>query len=143
MTRCPDSFYCITIACRTIRGHRIGTSCWKRAAFCAPGHSNSLPRDWAAAHARTVATFPQCLALADGNELAAEKLGDHRRDYLEYEGELSGNRGRVIRVAEGVFVEQWETLMGWCLLLDGATISGQIELDREGDNRERLRLTPM
>jgi hypothetical protein len=28
-------------------------------------------------------------------------LGDHRREYLEYEGEISGNRGRVKRVARG------------------------------------------
>jgi hypothetical protein len=102
-----------------------------------------LPRDWAAAHARTVATFPQCPVLAKGNKVAAEKLGDHRRDYLEYEGELSGNRGRVIRVADGVFVEQWETRLGWCLLLDGTTISVQIELDRESDEREWLRSTPI
>jgi hypothetical protein len=29
------------------------------------------------------------------------RLRDHRRLYLEYEGELSGRRGSVIRVAEG------------------------------------------
>lgn len=30
-----------------------------------------------------------------------ESIGDHRRDYLEYEGEVSGNRGRVKRVKFG------------------------------------------
>jgi hypothetical protein len=29
------------------------------------------------------------------------KLPDHRREYLTYEGEVSSNRGRVDRVAEG------------------------------------------
>jgi hypothetical protein len=29
------------------------------------------------------------------------RLGDHRRDYLTYEGEVSGGRGRVTRVAGG------------------------------------------
>ena len=38
---------------------------------------------------------------ADGNEVAAEQLADHRLRYLEYEGEVSGQRGRVIRVASG------------------------------------------
>src|SRR6266545_229730 len=31
--------------------------------------------------------------------IRAEKLGDHRRDYLEYEGSVSNNRGQVRRVA--------------------------------------------
>ena len=28
-------------------------------------------------------------------------LGDHRREYLDYEGEVSGNRGQVKRLAAG------------------------------------------
>ncbi len=31
------------------------------------------------------------------------KLDDHRRDYLDYQGPVSGNRGHVTRVAAGVF----------------------------------------
>lgn len=31
----------------------------------------------------------------------AERIADHRREYLSYEGEVSGGRGRVQRVAEG------------------------------------------
>ncbi|MFM9996414.1 MAG: hypothetical protein ACKVU4_11520 [Phycisphaerales bacterium] len=31
----------------------------------------------------------------------AERIGDHRAAYLDYEGEVSGGRGRVTRVAEG------------------------------------------
>ena len=34
---------------------------------------------------------------------AIEKLPDHRRDYLTYEGPLSNNRGTVKRVAGGTF----------------------------------------
>ncbi len=34
-------------------------------------------------------------------EFAAERLGDHRAVYLEYEGEVSGGRGRVDRVTAG------------------------------------------
>ena len=43
-----------------------------------------------------------------GRSVAAEKLGDHRRDYLDYEGpvpggrgSVSGGRGSVRRVASG------------------------------------------
>lgn len=35
--------------------------------------------------------------------LAAEKLPDHRKIYLDYEGPVSGNRGHVHRVAAGHF----------------------------------------
>jgi hypothetical protein len=34
--------------------------------------------------------------------LAAERMPDHRRDYLAFEGEVSGGRGTVRRVAEGL-----------------------------------------
>src|ERR1700728_1021390 len=32
-----------------------------------------------------------------------ERLADHRRSYLDYEGPLSGNRGQVICVESGVY----------------------------------------
>jgi hypothetical protein len=34
---------------------------------------------------------------------ALEQLANHRREYLEYEGEISGNRGRVSRIAAGTY----------------------------------------
>lgn len=34
----------------------------------------------------------------------AERIGEHRRDYLEYEGPVSGGRGAVERAAAGVVV---------------------------------------
>jgi len=33
--------------------------------------------------------------LAKAGEFKAERIGDHRRDYLTYEGPVSGGRGRV------------------------------------------------
>ena len=36
-------------------------------------------------------------------ELVAQRLPDHRKLYLEYEGPISGNRGHVSRVAGGEF----------------------------------------
>lgn len=40
--------------------------------------------------------------LAPGARFEGEHLADHRRAYLEYEGQISGGRGRVSRVAAGV-----------------------------------------
>jgi hypothetical protein len=39
--------------------------------------------------------------LTTGTTHAALKLRDHRRIYLTYEGQISGDRGHVSRVAEG------------------------------------------
>jgi len=36
-----------------------------------------------------------------GREFEATRLADHRAAYLEHEGEISGGRGRVTRVARG------------------------------------------
>ena len=35
------------------------------------------------------------------------RLGEHRRDYLEFEGPLSGDRGHVRRVAQGTCDVKW------------------------------------
>lgn len=46
-----------------------------------------------------------------GTSFEAERLPDHRREYLQYEGEISGGRGRVSRVEEGWLRMSWtETL---------------------------------
>jgi hypothetical protein len=37
-----------------------------------------------------------------GERVRAERSFDHRALYLEYEGEISGDRGRVARVASGI-----------------------------------------
>ena len=37
------------------------------------------------------------------DEVRAERLADHRLDYLEYEGPLSEGRGNVRRIATGIY----------------------------------------
>lgn len=49
------------------------------------------------------------LDLADVAMFIAERIGDHRREYLAYEGPVSGNRGEVRRLAEGRSVLRVET----------------------------------
>ena len=41
------------------------------------------------------------LDLGPPSEFRAERLANHRRLYLDYEGEIAGGRGRVTRVAAG------------------------------------------
>ena len=58
----------------------------------------------------------------------ARRIGDHRRAYLDYEGEVSGNRGTVQRVDQGLWqpIEQAED--GWRVRLDGRHLKGVYQL---------------
>ena len=47
-----------------------------------------------------------------------ERLEDHRRDYLDYQGPVSDDRGRVDRVAGGLFRFESRTDDRWILLTD-------------------------
>jgi hypothetical protein len=41
--------------------------------------------------------------LQSGESCPCRELAPHRREYLTYEGEVSGNRGRVRRVTSGIW----------------------------------------
>lgn len=43
--------------------------------------------------------------LQPGTQIIAEHIGDHRPLYLEYEGEVTGNRGRVKRLKSGKLIQ--------------------------------------
>ena len=64
---------------------------------------SSAPRDWSAARQRTAMSIPDCPPPALDDSVEAIRLSDHRRDFLEFEGPLSGNRGSVKRVAAGSY----------------------------------------
>lgn len=55
--------------------------------------------------------------LAAGQSCACTELAPHRRGYLDYEGEITGGRGHVRRVAQG----RWSA-QGHALLLDGTLL---------------------
>ena len=66
--------------------------------------------------------------LGSEEEIPAQRIGDHRRLYLAYEGELSGGRGRVRRTDAGdATIEQLE---GERLLvvLEGRCLRGRFEM---------------
>ena len=59
-----------------------------------------------------------------GDRVRLTPLPPHRRDYLEYEGPVSGNRGEVKRVARGMFRQREAGLGTWELLLEGSDVEG-------------------
>jgi hypothetical protein len=68
-----------------------------------------------------------------GSSVAAEPSFDHRLLYLDYEGPVSGGRGRVQRWDHGTFawVQQREDLV--LVDLCGERLQGRLRLQRDGD----------
>ncbi|MBY0228562.1 MAG: hypothetical protein K2W96_04700 [Gemmataceae bacterium] len=61
-------------------------------------HLDLLLEDGAACRTWRLPALPE-----PGASVAAERLADHRLFYLDHEGPVSGGRGRVRRVAAGMF----------------------------------------
>lgn len=65
---------------------------------------------------------------APGETIAAEAIGDHRKDYLDYEGPVSGGRGSVKRWDAGTFAMQAESVSELRLMLSGGRVRGMLDL---------------
>lgn len=86
---------------------------------------------------------------ADEIEFDAERISDHRAAYLDFEGELSGGRGRVERVAAGnardLFDgDEFRVLVdfgdGW-RRVTASVVPGGRDCDSVEPRRNRLRVT--
>jgi hypothetical protein len=64
-----------------------------------------------------LATF-RCPIWPIAEAAAITPLGDHRREYLEHEGPVSGGRGEVRRVAGGTYRTVSRTDERWQIVLD-------------------------
>jgi hypothetical protein len=89
-----------------------------------------LPLDWRAARSRTSAVHPNCPSLAVDSSVAAVQLSDHRRDYLELEGPVGGDRGTVVRVAGGTYHSEQEAPGSWRLVLSSEDLASRVQLSR-------------
>lgn len=70
-----------------------------------------------------------------GRMVGAEALGDHRLIYLDYEGPVSGNRGRVRRWDEGTFTWEQDAPERAVVRLVGSRCRGQAVLERNSDGK--------
>ena len=64
-----------------------------------------------------------------------KRLPDHRREYLDYEGPLTGERGHVRRVTTGYFRLDHRDDTLWRLTFRDLIASSQLEFRREADER--------
>ena len=64
---------------------------------------NGVHWDFMLEHGEVLRTWAIDAPIVAGQDLPARALPDHRRIYLDYEGEISGNRGQVRRVDTGTY----------------------------------------
>ena len=64
--------------------------------------------------------------------IPAKRIADHRSAYLEYEGPVSGGRGKVVRVDQGIV--NFERLTGRCCQVEllGGRLRGRFCLVEDG-----------
>jgi hypothetical protein len=69
---------------------------------------------------------------APGQAVDAEASVDHRLLYLDYEGPVPGNRGRVLRWDHGTFAWARQDEGEWAVELCGGRLRGLLRLERTG-----------
>lgn len=67
---------------------------------------------------------------ARGKPITAEPLPDHRPLYLDYEGPVSGGRGRVFRWDAGTFTWEHDTPDELVVAMEGRRVAGSVMLSR-------------
>lgn len=65
--------------------------------------------------------------------IPAERIGDHRKAYLTFEGAISGGRGTVRRVEEGASAGESNGSDDLCFRLTGTSLSGRFRVAVLGD----------
>ncbi len=68
-------------------------------------------------------------------ETSLIKLADHRREYLDYEGPIGGERGEVHRVTTGFYRLDCMEDSLWRLTFRDFVATSQLEFRREADAR--------
>jgi hypothetical protein len=71
-----------------------------------------------------------------GQDLPARALPNHRRIYLDYEGNLSGDRGSVWRIDEGTYCTRLWSADRVRVILEGAQLVGEAELRQVGEKSD-------
>jgi len=71
-------------------------------------------------------------------EIPAERLPDHRRRYLDYEGEISGGRGSVRRIDRGPATVEHFDARTLVAVLAGSILRGRFEITPRQDIGDAL-----
>jgi hypothetical protein len=74
-------------------------------------------------------------------EVVAEELAPHRLAYLDYEGEVAGDRGKVTRVAAGEYVTLEENANLLRIKIAGQNLAGEMLLVRASNEARNWQVT--
>jgi hypothetical protein len=74
---------------------------------------------------------PSLLNIENHDPIRATRIGDHRRAYLNYEGPVSGGRGKVHRIDQGTCEMIEQTKKSWTIHLKGTILQGTFRLTLE------------
>ena len=78
---------------------------------------------------------------AIGETVIGDRLPDHRLAYLDYEGEVAGDRGQVHRVEQGQYATIEETPAKIVAQIRGARLQGMLALTALADDPYRWRIS--
>ncbi len=102
-------------------------------------HPERLHWDFMLDRGESLATWSLPLPPACEHVLPACSLADHRREYLDYEGPVSGNRGTVAKWDEGEF--EWVENSSDRVVVDliGRKITGRVRIETTGKTPDGFR----
>jgi len=104
-------------------------------------HDGPRPRHWDFLLETGPALTTWALAQSpdEPGPIDAESLTDHRLEYLDYEGPVSGDRGTVRRWDAGTYRLVRQSERELVLLLEGRRVRGTVTLSRMGDETRQWR----
>ncbi len=90
---------------------------------------------------RALKTWALPVLPGPGVETVCEALPDHRLDYLDYEGPVSGDRGTVSRWDRGTYRIRRQSEAEWVVELSGEKLLGRAVLERLPDDPQSWRFS--
>ncbi len=105
-----------------------------------PGHERPTHWDFMLEAGGVLRTWALAEAPCRGRAIAAEELAEHRLAYLEYEGDVSGGRGSVVRWDAGTY----EVLDGRVALQSESNVQHRTsDVQRPTPNVQPLEIEPL
>jgi DNA polymerase Ligase (LigD) len=105
------------------------------------GYSRPAHFDLMLEHGSVLHTWALDALPAVGETVAAELLPDHRLAYLDFQGEISGQRGSVTRVDAGEYEMAEESTARIVLQIHGEKLSGILTMMKPDGENQRWRVS--
>jgi hypothetical protein len=107
---------------------------------CPPRYHRPTHYDLMLEDGQSLRTWALDEQLAAGVAVAAERLSDHRLDYLDFQGPLSDDRGSVSQWDSGTFDWQQDTQESIEVRLRGTRLQGNLRLVPTDSDTHRWRV---